>query len=90
MSEAYLEVEDDGPGIPEAERSRVRQRFYRLPGSTGHGCGLGLAIVEEIARLHLAAVIIDAGAGGHGTKIRVQFPALQSAPEGKTANGVTP
>jgi two-component system sensor histidine kinase TctE len=89
-SEPYLEVEDDGPGIPEAERSRVRQRFYRLPGSTGHGCGLGLAIVEEIARLHRAAVTIDAGAGGHGTRIRVQFPALQSAPHGKTANAVTP
>ena len=76
QSEPYLEVEDDGPGIPEAERSRVRQRFYRLPGSQGHGCGLGLAIVEEIARLHRAVVTIDAGAGGHGTKIRVQFPAI--------------
>jgi two-component system, OmpR family, sensor histidine kinase TctE len=76
QSEPYFEVEDDGPGIPEAERSRVRQRFYRLPGSQGHGCGLGLAIVEEIARLHRAVVTIDAGAGGHGTKIRVQFPAL--------------
>jgi two-component system, OmpR family, sensor histidine kinase TctE len=74
QSEPYLEVEDDGPGIPEGERSRVRQRFYRLPGSQGHGCGLGLAIVEEIARLHRAAVCIDAGAGGHGTRIRVQFP----------------
>jgi two-component system sensor histidine kinase TctE len=73
-SEPYLEVEDDGPGIPEAERGRVRQRFYRLPGSQGHGCGLGLAIVEEIAHLHRAAVTIDTGAGGHGTKIRVQFP----------------
>ena len=75
-SEAYLEVEDDGPGIPEGERSRVRQRFYRLPGSQGHGCGLGLAIVEEIARLHRAVVSIDTGAGGHGTRIRVQFPPM--------------
>ena len=88
-SEPYLEVEDDGPGIPEAERSRVRQRFYRLPGSTGHGCGLGLAIVDEIARLHRAAVTIEAGAGGHGTKIRVQFPAFSGLPQGKTANTVT-
>jgi two-component system sensor histidine kinase TctE len=90
QSEPYLEVEDDGPGIPEAERGRVRQRFYRLPGSQGHGCGLGLAIVEEIARLHRAAVTIDAGAGGHGTKIRVQFPAAQPVSQGKTANAVTP
>jgi two-component system sensor histidine kinase TctE len=90
QSEPYLEVEDDGPGIPEAERSRVRQRFYRLPGSQGHGCGLGLAIVEEIARLHRAAVTIDAGSGGLGTRIRVQFSGLGAAPQGKTANAVTP
>jgi two-component system sensor histidine kinase TctE len=83
----YLEVEDDGPGIPEAER--VRQRFYRSPGSQGHGCGLGLAIVDEIARLHRADVTIDWGAGGHGTKIRVQFPPVKSARQGKSATAVT-
>jgi two-component system sensor histidine kinase TctE len=70
----YLEVEDDGPGIPEPERMRVRQRFYRLPGASGRGCGLGLAIVDEIARTHAAALSIDAGAGGFGTRVRVQFP----------------
>jgi two-component system sensor histidine kinase TctE len=86
---AYLEIEDDGPGIPEAERGRVRQRFYRLPGSQGHGCGLGLAIVEEISRLHRATVTIDSGAGGHGTKIRVEFPAVKSVFQGKTATAVT-
>lgn len=70
---SYLEVEDDGPGIPAAERVRVRERFYRLPGSTGHGCGLGLAIVDEISRLHAADLTIDAGANGRGTRIRVTF-----------------
>jgi two-component system sensor histidine kinase TctE len=89
QSHPYLEVEDDGPGIPEAERGRVRQRFYRLPGSTGYGCGLGLAIVEEIARLHRADVTIDAGAGGRGTRIRVQFPAANLLPQKETANSVT-
>ena len=48
----FLEVEDDGPGIPEGERARVRERFYRSPGSPGIGAGLGLSIVEEIARAH--------------------------------------
>jgi len=71
---AYLEVEDDGPGIPEAERLRVRQRFYRLPGTPGRGCGLGLAIVEEISQLHRGVLTIEAGANGRGTRIRVQFP----------------
>jgi two-component system sensor histidine kinase TctE len=88
-SAPYLEVEDDGPGIPEAERGRVRQRFYRLPGSQGHGCGLGLAIVEEISGLHRADVTIDSGAGGRGTRIKVQFPPAQAAMYEETANTVT-
>jgi two-component system, OmpR family, sensor histidine kinase TctE len=69
-----LAVEDSGPGIPEEDRQRVRQRFYRLPNSPGHGSGLGLAIVDEIARLYGASVSIDSGAGGRGTRIQVQFP----------------
>lgn len=71
----FLEIEDDGPGIPEAERTRVRQRFYRIPGTPGSGCGLGLAIVEEIARLHAATLTLDAGEQGGGTQVRVEFPA---------------
>jgi two-component system sensor histidine kinase TctE len=70
---AYLEVEDDGPGIPEAERPRVRQRFYRLPNSPGHGTGLGLAIVEEIAALYGASVTVGCGAHGRGTMVSVRF-----------------
>jgi two-component system sensor histidine kinase TctE len=73
---AYLEVEDDGPGIPDAERARVRERFYRLPGSAGIGCGLGLAIVDEIARVHGAAFSIGSGAGGRGARMRVRFSAV--------------
>ncbi len=69
----FLEVEDDGPGIPEGERTRVRERFYRLPGSTGIGCGLGLAIVEEIARVHGASLSIGADANGRGARMRVRF-----------------
>jgi two-component system sensor histidine kinase TctE len=71
---AFLAVEDTGPGIPEAERQRVRQRFYRMPNSAGHGSGLGLAIVDEIARLYSASVTIGSGASGRGTQIWVQFP----------------
>jgi two-component system sensor histidine kinase TctE len=70
----YLAVEDTGPGIPDAERQRVRQRFYRLPNSPGHGSGLGLAIVDEIAQLYGASVSIGAGRNGLGTKVIVQFP----------------
>lgn len=69
----YLAVEDTGPGIPEAERQRVRQRFYRLPNSRGHGSGLGLAIVDEIARLYDASMTIGAGTAGRGTKVLLLF-----------------
>ena len=70
----YLAVEDTGTGIPEAERPRVRQRFYRMPNSPGHGSGLGLAIVDEIARLYDATMTLATGASGAGTRILIQFP----------------
>jgi two-component system sensor histidine kinase TctE len=72
-SRPYLEVEDDGPGIPESERLRVLERFYRIPGSGVSGCGLGLAIVDEIARQHDARVSIEPGAESLGVRIRVSF-----------------
>ncbi len=75
----YLSVEDSGPGIPEADRQRVRQRFYRLPNSIGHGSGLGLAIVEEIAGLYDAQVDIASGANHSGTKVTVRFPEASTA-----------
>jgi two-component system sensor histidine kinase TctE len=93
--QAFLEVEDDGPGIPPGERARVRQRFYRLPGTPGKGCGLGLAIVEENARLHGATFTLADGAQGRGTKVRVLFAAgaalhqMASDPLKETANNVS-
>jgi two-component system sensor histidine kinase TctE len=70
---AFLEVEDDGPGIPEAERGKVLERFYRVPGTGGSGSGLGLAIVSEIAAAHRATLHLDAGAGAKGCKVRMEF-----------------
>ena len=71
----FLEVEDNGPGIPVAERERVFDRFYRVPGTQGDGCGLGLSIVREIAELHDAQIELAAGAAS-GTRVRLSFPAL--------------
>lgn len=68
-----LEVEDDGPGVPEDERERVFERFYRVLGTHQEGCGLGLSIVREIADLHHAAVCLLSGANGIGTLIRISF-----------------
>ena len=69
-----LEVEDTGPGIPDADRERVFERFYRVLGSGVDGSGLGLPIVREIAELHRATVTLDANPGGQGTLARVVFP----------------
>lgn len=74
----FLEVEDNGPGIPVAERERVLERFYRLDGTTGTGSGLGLAIVREIALAHGAGVTIGSGSDGAGCCVRLIFP--QPAP----------
>jgi two-component system, OmpR family, sensor histidine kinase TctE len=72
-----FEVEDDGPGIPEPERSRVFERFYRVTeenaGSKSSGSGLGLAIVREIANLHGATVTIASARASEGTIIQVRF-----------------
>lgn len=71
---SVLEVEDNGPGIPASEADAVFERFYRIKGSPGDGCGLGLAIVREIARTHNAAVEPKTPPAGQGTLMRVTFP----------------
>jgi two-component system sensor histidine kinase TctE len=73
-----LQVEDNGPGIAEAERERVFHPFYRASSADIDGSGLGLAIVREVAQQHGAEVTLaDAqsrSAGGPGTLVTVRFP----------------
>ncbi len=71
----YLSVEDTGPGIPEADRGKVFERFYRVAGTQGEGSGLGLAIVKEIADRHGARVGIETPQSGRGTRVVVLFGA---------------
>jgi two-component system sensor histidine kinase TctE len=73
--EAFLEVEDDGPGVAQAEMPRILERFYRVQGTQGEGNGLGLAIADEIARLHHSHLQLQPGAGGRGLKVTLAFPA---------------
>ncbi len=72
----YLEVEDNGPGIPEGERERIFERFYRVQGGDQEGCGLGLSIVREIAHRHHAEIYVLPGV--QGTLMRVVFGGLGS------------
>ena len=69
----YLEVEDNGPGIPDALRTSAFDRFVRL-NDVSEGSGLGLAIVKEIAQAHHAQVALLSGAEGRGLRARVVFP----------------
>lgn len=68
-----LTVEDDGPGIPASEYERIFERFYRIPGSVGEGCGLGLAIVREIAELHGAHLKLRETGSGQGVCVEIHF-----------------
>lgn len=71
---ALLSVCDDGPGIPEEERTRVMERFYRGSASHAPGSGLGLSIVKRIAERHHATVSLHTGKNGKGLKVHVLFP----------------
>jgi len=78
-----LAVEDDGSGIPEADRERVFERFVRLDGARARddgGSGLGLAIVAELVAAHGGTVVAAAGPLG-GARVEVTLPRLAD-PEG--------
>jgi len=73
-----VEIADTGPGIPEEERERVFDRFYRVGEGASRvrtdvaGSGLGLAIVRRIAIKHGAHVSLGESAAG-GLKVAVEF-----------------
>ncbi|CAB5645053.1 sensor histidine kinase [Comamonas aquatica] len=78
-----LQVEDTGPGVPPEERELVFQPFYRALGTGADGSGLGLPIVQEIARQHGAEVVLDDAQPQRqpcGAVFSVRFPALRKVP----------
>jgi len=74
---AILEVEDNGPGIPEWDRERAFERFQR-GNAGGTGSGLGLSIVRDIAGHHGALAELLDGPGGVGLKVRVTFAPVEA------------
>lgn len=79
-----LQVEDNGPGIPENERELVLQPFYRALGTNVDGSGLGLAIVHEIAQQHGASVHMDDAHPDHanrGLLVSVRFAPAKQPPQ---------
>ena len=72
---AVITVQDRGPGVPEAQRERIFEPFYRLPGASERdgGVGLGLALVKSIAQRHNGTVRCEARPGG-GASFIVELP----------------
>jgi len=81
-----LRVSDHGPGVPESERERIFEPFYRLPGTTERegGAGLGLALVRAIATRHGGSVHCEAAEGG-GACFVVRLPVEPAQAEGPRA-----
>jgi two-component system, OmpR family, sensor histidine kinase QseC len=74
-----FEVLDEGPGVAEAERERIFDRFYRGSGNTERGSGVGLALVARIAQSHRATITTGDGLEGRGFGIVVSFPAVEES-----------
>jgi two-component system sensor histidine kinase QseC len=70
-----LEVRDQGPGLGEADRQRLGERFFR-PLKSATGSGLGLSIVLRIASLHGAVLKFAQAQAGRGLSVSVRFPAV--------------
>jgi signal transduction histidine kinase len=71
-SEGALEVEDDGPGIPESHLEHVFERFYRVEGQRASGSGLGLAIARELAQAMGGTLELESEPGR--TVFRLRLP----------------
>jgi len=72
--EVVVQVRDQGVGIPEEAVPQLFERFYRVPGTTAPGSGLGLALVKEVAELHGATIEVESE-HGTGSCFTVVFPA---------------
>lgn len=70
---AKLAVSDQGPGIAPELRTKVFERFYRVPGQAQSGSGLGLSIAERAAARNGARLQLDDGPGGRGLTVTVEF-----------------
>jgi signal transduction histidine kinase len=86
-SEAVLQVDDDGPGVPVADRERVFERFTRLDEGRARGAGgagLGLALVRAVAIAHGGTVrVLDGPLGGARFEVRLPTPPVLARAEGR-------
>ncbi|GAA2478205.1 HAMP domain-containing sensor histidine kinase [Streptomyces longisporus] len=76
--QVVITVDDRGPGVPEATRTRIFERFARGPGSSGSG--LGLTLVAQQTALHRGSVTVTDGPHGVGARFEVRLPSTGAAP----------
>ena len=82
--EVVLDVADTGVGIPEEDRTKIFDRFYRVDKARSRaagGTGLGLAIVRETVELHGGVISVSPGEGGRGSRFEARFPAVEGGEE---------
>jgi two-component system sensor histidine kinase QseC len=72
-AQAFITVEDNGPGIPKSEQDRVFERFYRIENHETPGCGIGLSIVRRVVELHKASIKLATPNSGEGLSVTVCF-----------------
>lgn len=74
-----VEIEDEGPGIPEDSIPKIFEKFYRVPGSPTGGTGLGLSIAKSIVELHHGTISVK-NVIPHGSRFRIELP-LDNQPQ---------
>ena len=90
--EPLLEVQDNGPGIPQDQQERIFDRFQRVNDANGRtieGSGIGLAIVREVTLLHGGSVMLTSDAE-EGTCFRLRLPAQRLRPDHQRPEGHWP
>jgi two-component system, OmpR family, sensor histidine kinase KdpD len=75
--QVQITVEDQGPGIPEQERTRIFEKYYRTPATSAlvPGSGIGLAIAREIVQAHGGSIWVDSTAG-QGSRFHITVPCI--------------
>jgi two-component system sensor histidine kinase QseC len=74
-----LSVTNDGATIPDAEKEKIFNAYYRVLGNQATGSGLGLAIVKEIVNQHQASITVENKSFGNGTKVTVRFKTIDTS-----------